>query len=60
MKKCEGHLKYKGVKPPVCNNGDPCSYCKKIYITNQLFASAYAMDAIREEIWLANLDRKAR
>lgn len=31
MKTCRNAKKYKGVRPPRCNNGNPCQTCRRIY-----------------------------
>lgn len=32
---CEGFKKYKGIRPPRCNDGNPCESCTKLYLENQ-------------------------
>lgn len=31
MKMCKNAKKYKGRKPPRCNNGNPCDYCMNVW-----------------------------
>ena len=33
--KCAGAAKYKGVRPPKCNGGDPCEFCKNLFEEKQ-------------------------
>ena len=31
MTRCKNATKYKGMRPPKCNNGEPCKACVEIY-----------------------------
>ena len=35
MKACKNSARYKGIRKPTCNNGNPCEKCVRIYKEKQ-------------------------
>lgn len=44
MKKCKYSKKYKRIKPPKCNNGNPCFECVRKFNENKIILINSSID----------------
>ena len=59
MHKCKSWSRYKGLKDPTCNGGDPCVYCRGYRILKQQEEVAtYALNTAMDDLSLIQEDLK--